>query len=264
MRKLLAFVALFCALSFTGVVSAQGDSTKTDTSKTTVAPTTTAATDTTKKTIVESGFRQQMKEKFIEGDYVWMTPVLLCFILGLAIAIERIIYLNMGSVNTTKLLSKIQGALNAGGIESAKNVCKSTPGPVANIFLQGLDQAPAGVEHVEKALVAHGGVEIAKMEKGLTWLSLFIALGPMLGFLGTVVGMIFAFDAIAAAGDISPNIVAGGMKVALLTTVAGLLVAIFLQIFFNYITSRIESLTGEMEESSIEFVELLEKSGTTK
>lgn len=270
MRKLLAFVAIFCTMSVLSVnlSYADPDSTDVDTTNTTTTTvdTTAATTPTTDGAteVKESGFTQMVKQKFIEGNYQWMTPVLFFLILGLAIAIERIIYLNMAAVNTKKLLKKVEGALSAGGVDEAKKVCQNTSGPVAGIFLQGLEKAHEGVEMSEKALVAYGGVEVARMEKGLTWLNLCIALAPMLGFMGTVVGMIFAFDAIEAAGDISPNIVAGGMKVALLTTVAGLMVAVVLQIFYNYVVSRIEALTGQMEEASIDFIDLLERTGTAK
>lgn len=203
--------------------------------------------------------QQTFKDRFIEGDPIWMSPVLLCLILGLAFVIERIIYLNMASTNTTKLLDKVEDAMKSGGLDSAKEVCRNTSGPVAGIFYQGLDRAHEGIDIAEKSIVAYGGVEVGRLERGLSWISLFIALAPMLGFLGTVIGMIFAFDQIAAANNISPSIVAGGIKVALLTTVFGLIVAIILQVFYNYLLSRIDSITGQMEEASIGLVDLLMK-----
>eukprot|EP01035_Chromulina_nebulosa_P034670 gene34670-46533_t len=164
---------------------------------------------------------QVIKDKFIEGDPIWMTPVLLCMIFGLAIAIERVLTLSLSSTNTKKFLANIEDALNTGGVEAAKEVCRNTRGPIASIFYQGLDRSHEGIDIVEKSVASYGSVQMGQMEKGLVWLNLFIALAPMLGFLGTVVGMIIAFDQIAAAGDISPTVVAGGIKIALLTTVAG-------------------------------------------
>ena len=203
--------------------------------------------------------QQTFKDRFIEGDPTWMAPVLLCLILGLAFVIERIIYLNMASTNTDKLLESVESAMKSGGVNAAKELCRNTKGPVAGIFYQGLDRASEGVEIAEKSIVAYGGVEVGRLERGLSWISLFIALAPMLGFLGTVIGMIFAFDQIAAANNISPAIVASGIKVALLTTVFGLIVAIILQVFYNYLLSRIDSITGQMEEASIGLVDLLMK-----
>ncbi|WKZ65382.1 MAG: MotA/TolQ/ExbB proton channel family protein [Flavobacteriales bacterium] len=212
----------------------------------------------------DSGTHQMLKQRFIEGDPIWMAPVLVCLILGLAIVIERIIYLNMASTNTNKLLGSVEDALKSGGIDGAKEVCRNTRGPIAGIFYQGLDRAHEGVDIAEKSIVAYGGVEVGRLERGLPWISLFIALAPMLGFLGTVIGMIFAFDQIAAANNISPAIVAGGIKVALLTTVFGLIVAIILQIFYNYLQSKIDSITGQMEEASIGLVDLLVKNNLSK
>jgi biopolymer transport protein ExbB len=212
----------------------------------------------------EVGGHQMFKQRFIEGDPIWMAPVLICMILGLAIVIERIIYLNMASTNTTKFLSSVEEALKSGGIDGAKEVCRNTRGPIAGIFYQGLDRVHEGVDMAEKSIVAYGGVDVGRLERGLPWISLFIALAPMLGFLGTVVGMIFAFDQIAAANNISPAIVASGIKVALLTTVFGLIVAIILQVFYNYLMSKIDSITGQMEEASITLVDMLVKRNLSK
>lgn len=205
----------------------------------------------------EKGLHQIFKTKFIEGGVPWMTPILILLIIGLAIVIERIIYLNMATSNTEKLLQKVEEALKNGGIESAKEVCRNTRGPVASIFYQGLDRYDQGLDVVEKSIVSYGSVQSANLERGLTWISLIIALAPMLGFLGTVVGMVGAFDAIEMAGDISPTIVAGGIKVALLTTIFGLIVAIVLQVFYNYLVSKIESLVNAMEDSSISMMDIL-------
>jgi biopolymer transport protein ExbB len=202
-------------------------------------------------------FHQVLKEKFIEGSPGFMAIVLLALVFGLAISIERIIYLSLASVNTTKLLKNVESALDSGGIDQAKEVVRNTRGPVASIFSEGLNRWNDGMEEVEKAIVSYGSVVTGRLESGVSWISLFIALAPMLGFLGTVIGMIQAFDDIAAAGDISPTIVASGIKVALLTTVFGLIVAIILQIFYNYIISKIESLVNDMEDTSISFVDML-------
>lgn len=202
---------------------------------------------------------QVIKDKFIEGGPMWMTPVLICLILGLAIAIERIITLTFSTTNTKKFLNSVEDALNTGGAEAAKEVCRNTRGPIASIFYQGLDRADEGIEVVEKSVVSYGSVQMGQMEKGLVWLSLFIALAPMLGFLGTVVGMIQAFDDIASAGDISPAVVAGGIKIALLTTVGGLIVAIILQIFYNAIVTKVDSLVNTMEDASISLIDMMVK-----
>lgn len=209
-------------------------------------------------------FTQQIKAKFIEGDPGFMALPLLCLILGLAIAIERIITLNLSTTNTTKLLAKVEDALESGGVEGAKEVTKSTRGPVASIFTQGLMRMSEGIEMVEKSVIAYGSVEMGRLERGLVWISLFISLAPMLGFMGTVIGMIAAFDAIQAAGDISPSLVAGGIKQALLTTVAGLIVAIILQLFYNYCVSKIDSIVNSMEDASISLVDLLVKHNLSK
>ncbi len=207
----------------------------------------------------EASFHQVIKDKFIEGDWKFMTPVLLCLIIGLSIAIERIITLNLATSNTDKLLATVEDALAKGGVEAAKEVTRNTKGPVASIFTQGLMRMSEGIDMVEKSIIAYGSVEMGRLEKGLVWVSLFIALAPMLGFMGTVIGMIGAFDAIEAAGDISPQIVANGIKVALLTTVAGLIVGIILQVFYNYLVSKIDGLVNQMEDASITLVDLLVK-----
>ena len=203
------------------------------------------------------GFHQELKKRFIEGGPGFMGIVLLCLILGLAIAIERIIFLNLSTTNTKKLAQDVEDALNSGGIEAAKEVCRNTRGPVASIYYQGLDRADESIEAAEKAVVAYGGVQMGQLEKNVSWVSLFIALAPMLGFMGTVIGMIQAFDRIEAAGDMQPSLVAGGIKVALLTTVFGLIVAIILQIFYNYIIAKIDSIVNDMEDASIILIDML-------
>jgi biopolymer transport protein ExbB len=204
-------------------------------------------------------FHQELKLRFIEGDPQFMGIVLVALILGLAIAIERIIYLNMATTNTKKLVASVDDALSSGGIEAAKEVCRNTKGPIASIFYQGLDRVDEGVEAAEKAVVSYGGVQMGLLEKNISWLSLFIALAPMLGFMGTVIGMIKAFDMIAVANDISPGVVAVVIKVALLTTVFGLIVAIILQIFYNFIVSKVDSIVNNMEDASIQLIDLLVK-----
>jgi biopolymer transport protein ExbB len=200
---------------------------------------------------------QLLKRYFIEGSWQFMSLVLICLILGLAFAIERVITLNIASTNTDKLLSKIEDALDNGGVSAAMDVCKSTQGPTASILHEGLKRADDGAEAVEKAIVSYGAVQMGLLERGLVWISLFISIAPMLGFMGTVIGMISAFDKIAEVGDISPQIVAGGIKVALLTTVFGLVVAIILQIFYNYIVSKIDGIVNRMEDASISIVDIL-------
>ncbi len=218
------------------------------------AETTAAAADEDTKS-----FHQVLKEKYIQGGAGWMTPVLICLILGMALVIERILYLNMATTNVKKLLDGIEDNVKNNNYEGAKELCRNTRGPVASIFYQGLDRINQGLENVEKAVTSYGGVQMARLENNLTWIGLFIALAPSFGFLGTVVGMVQAFDDIEKAGDISPTVVAGGMKVALLTTIFGLIVAIILQIFYNYILTKIESLVDQMEDGSISFMDILVK-----
>ena len=194
---------------------------------------------------------QAIKQKFLEGGAGWMTPVLLCLIFGLAIAIERILYLNLASINTKKFMAQIEEALKKGGVPAAMEIARNQRGPVASIYYQGLSRYGEGLEVVEKSVASYGSVQMGLMEKGLTWISLFIALSPMLGFMGTVVGMI------QAAGDVSATLVAGGIKVALLTTLAGLIAAVILQLFYNYIVSKIDTLVINMEDSSIILVDML-------
>jgi biopolymer transport protein ExbB len=203
------------------------------------------------------GFHQELKKRFIEGGPGFMGIVLVCLILGLAIAIERIIFLNLATTNSKKLAQSVEDALASGGAEAAKEVCRNTKGPVASIYYQGIDRLDEGIDAAEKAVVAYGGVQMGQLEKNVSWISLFIALAPMLGFMGTVIGMIQAFDKIEAAGDMQPSLVAGGIKVALLTTVFGLVVAIILQIFYNYIVAKIDSIVNDMEDASITLIDIL-------
>ena len=211
----------------------------------------------------ETGF-QELKEKFIQGDWKFMSFVLICLILGLAFCLERIITLNIATTNTDKLLSRIDDNLRSGDLNGAMEVCKSTPGPTASVLYEGLKASNKGPEAVEKAIVSYGSVQMGHLEKGLVWISLFIAIAPMLGFMGTVIGMIQAFDDIQAAGDLSPTVVAGGIKVALLTTVFGLIVAIILQILYNYIVSKVDGIVNKMEDSTIALVDIMAQNNIIK
>ena len=200
---------------------------------------------------------QVLMQKFLEGGWAWMMPVLVCLVIGLAVAIERMLYLSFSNINTKKFITKFEETLNNEGVEAAKDLCRNTKGPVASIYYQGLDRLEQGMDAVEKAVVSYGSVQTGQMESGLSWIGLFIALAPMLGFMGTVVGMIEAFDQIQAAGDISPTVVAGGFKVALLSTLMGLIAAVILQLFYNYIISKIDNLVNAMEDASITLVDIL-------
>lgn len=257
------FLAVASLMAFTAQYASAQDEAVTSDSVEVVAAETDAVTEVTQEdteaAAAEVPIHQAIKTKFIEGGAGFMATIIACLIFGLAIAIERIIYLNMASTNTEKLLKKVEDALNEGGVEAAKEVCRNTRGPVASIFYQGLLRMDQGVEVVEKTITSYGSVQMGLLEGGLSWITLFIATAPMLGFMGTVIGMILAFDNIQAAGDISPNLVAGGMKVALITTVGGLIVAIVLQIFYNYLISKVDSIVLSMEDASISLVDMLVK-----
>ena len=247
----------------TDVVSMEGDSASTDTVVAEVTePVSTEVAESAadiEETREVLSFHQTVKRYFIEGGAAFMSSVLICLILGLALSIERIIYLNLATTNTKKLVNEIDGSLEKGGVDAAKEICRNTPGPVATIFRQGLDRSSGSYEEVAKAIEDYGSVEMSKLERGLSWISLFIALAPMLGFMGTVIGMISAFDDIAEANTINASIVAGGIKIALITTVSGLIVAIILQVFYNYILSKIDGIVLDMEEASMDLVDLLYK-----
>jgi biopolymer transport protein ExbB len=210
----------------------------------------------------ESEGFQVLKKNFIDGDWRFMAIVLICLILGLAFCIERIITLNLASTNTDKLLSRIGERLEAGDVEGAKEVAKSTPGPTASVLYEGLRHSSEGPDAEEKAIVSYGSVQMGLLERGLVWISLFIAIAPMLGFMGTVIGMIQAFNRIETVGDLSPAVVAGGIKVALLTTVFGLVVAIILQILYNYIVNKIDGIVNRMEDASIALVDIMATNNT--
>ncbi len=240
MRKLFVLIGVFAFASFNGAVDMMAQETE------------------------SAGGFQILKQYFIEGDWKFMSLVLICLILGLAFCIERIITLNIATTNTDKLLAGVDERLAENDMEGAMDVLRSTSGPTASVLLEGMKNANKGPEAVEKAIVAYGGVQMGLLEKGLVWISLFIAIAPMLGFMGTVIGMIQAFDRIEAVGDLSPSVVAGGIKVALLTTVFGLVTAIILQILYNYIVNKIDGIVGKMEDASIGIVDILAKNNVFK
>ena len=258
MKKIFMFLAVMGAMAFSAQNAvAQDEQAAEPTAVEAAAP----VADETMDGPEEVPMHQALKTKFIEGGAGFMALVIACLILGLALCIERILYLSFSKTNSKKLLAKIEAALAEGGVEAATDVCRNTRGPIASIFTQAFLRLADGqsLDEIEKSVVSYGGVEASKMEQNLSWISLFIAIAPSLGFLGTVIGMIQAFDAIMVAGDMSPAVVAGGMKVALITTVGGLIVAVILQIFFNYILSQVESLTIDMEDASISLMDILVK-----
>ena len=218
----------------------------------TVAPAIDAETE-----IAGDSIHYVLMQKFLEGGWGWMLPILVVLVLGMAIAIERILFLSLSTINTKKFVAEVEAALNEGGVEAAKELCRNTKGPIASIFYQGLDRYHLGLDAVEKAVVSYGSVQTGQLESGLGWLSLFISLAPSLGFMGTVVGLVQSFDSIQAAGDISPALVAGGMKVALLTTLLGLIAAMVLQVFYNYVIVKIDGMVNEMEDASISLTDIL-------
>ena len=209
--------------------------------------------------VEEGGIHKEIKTKYIEGGADFMSLVSIALVIGLAFCIERIVYLSLAEVNTKKLMANLEAALEKGDVEGAKKIARDTRGPVASICYQGLMRIDEGLDVVERSVVSYGGVQAGYLEKGCSWITLFIAMSPSLGFLGTVIGMVMAFDDIQAAGDISPTVVAGGMKVALITTIFGIVAALVLQIFYNYILSKIEALTAAMEESSITLLDMIMK-----
>ena len=254
MKKIFMFLAVMGLMTFTAqyAFAQEGDSLATTDSSEMVAfePMDEA---TVEEAPAEAPMHQEIKRLFIEGGAGFMATIIACLVFGLAVAIERIIYLNLASTNTEKLLKKVEDALNNGGVEAAKDVCRNTRGPVASIFYQGLLRYDKGVEEVEKSITSYGSVQMGQLEGGLSWITLFIAVA------GTVIGMIQAFDEIQRAGDISPTLVAGGMKVALITTVGGLIVAIILQILYNYLISKVDSIVLSMEDASIALVDMIVK-----
>ena len=210
-------------------------------------------------TVEEAGMYKNLKTKFIEGSAGFMALVAIALVIGLAFCIERIIYLSLADVNVKSMIEGVEAKVNANDIEGAKAIARDTRGPIASIYYQGLMRIDEGIDAVEKSAVAYGAVQASNLEKGCSWITLFIGMAPSLGFLGTVIGMVQAFDDIQAAGDISPTVVAGGMKVALLTTIFGIVVALILQVFYNYILAKIEGLTAQMEDSTISLLDIVTK-----
>lgn len=264
MKKLFALVAVIAMLGFGAYQNAFALGESAGTSNFEIVSPTQDAGDVSSQPGEGQEIHKQIKAKFIEGGAQFMGAVLLTLIFGLALAIERIIYLNLATTNTDKLLKKVEDALEEGGVEAAKEVCRNTRGPVASIFYQGLDRYDEGIEQAEKSVIAYGSVQMGLLEKNLSWIALFIAIAPMLGFMGTVIGMIDAFDKIRIAGTVSAQLVAGGIQIALITTVSGLIVAVILQIFYNYILSKIDGLVNSMEDSSISLIDLLVKYNVKK
>ena len=270
MKKLFAIIAMFGVFAFGATQSmiAQTDSVAVADSSAVVdsaAVDTAAIVETEEATeevaapIEEESIHKELKTKFIEGDAGFMSLVAIALVFGLAFCIERIIYLSLAEIDSKKLMAQIEERLNAGDVEGAKTICRNTRGPIASICYQGLMRFDDGVEDVERSVTAYGSVQASYLEQGCSWITLFIAMAPSLGFLGTVIGMVMAFDDIQAAGDISPTIVAGGMKVALITTIFGIIVALILQTFYNYILSKIESITANMEEATISLLDMCMK-----
>jgi len=247
MKKLFAIIAVIGALTFATVptVSAQE-----------AAPTTEQVAENAS---ADGGIHKELKTKFIEGTASFMSLVSIALVIGLAFCIERIIYLSLAEINTKKFIESIESDLESGDLEAAKERARNTRGPVASIYYQGLMRVNEGLDVVERSVVSYGGVQAGYLEKGCSWITLFIAMAPSLGFLGTVIGMVSAFDKIQLVGDISPTVVAGGMKVALITTIFGLIVALILQLFYNYVLAKIESITSDMEDSSISLLDMVIK-----
>ena len=269
MKKLFSLLAMAFLLTFAVTITAFGQNeaqpAATDSSASTTqtvdtaatTPSTTSMKAPTDEVQQKKAFHYILKEKFIEGGPGFMATILLCLIFGLGLVIEKIIYLTMSTTNSSKLLDQINEKLDKEGPKAAMELCRNTRGPIASIFYQGLNKYDEGVDMVEKSLTSYGSVAIGNLERGLQWISLFIALAPSLGFLGTVIGMVQAFDKIAIVGEMSPAVVAGGMKVALLTTILGLIVAMILQVFYNYILVKIENIVVDMEDSSISFLDII-------
>lgn len=220
--------------------------------------------DSTMMPVESEGFHKTLKVKYIEGNAGFMSFVALVLVLGLAFCIERIIYLTLSEINAKKLMTDLEPLIMKGDIEGAKTICRNTRGPVASICYQGLMRIDESMDDVERSITSYGSVQAANLEKGCSWITLFIAMAPSLGFLGTVIGMVMSFEQIQMAGDISPTIVAAGMKVALITTIFGLIAALIMQVFYNYILSKIEHITSQMEESAITLLDIIMKYKLTR
>jgi biopolymer transport protein ExbB len=238
MKKLFAIVAMLGVFSFGSTAMAQ---------------------EAEVASVEGQSIHKTLKRYFIEGSASFMSLVAIALVIGLAFCVERIIYLSLAEINTKKFIGKVEEALEKGDVEAAKDIARNTRGPIASIYYQGLARIDQGLDQVERSVVSYGGVQAGYLEKGCSWITLFIAMAPSLGFLGTVIGMVQAFDTIQQVGDISPTVVAGGMKVALITTIFGIVVALILQLFYNYVLTKIESINSDMEDSSVTLLDLISK-----
>ena len=272
-QKIAFFVISFLLMSATPVM-AQGENAQKAQTEAAAAALDTSAIDTTSllldeaaaemddsTAVADGGAYTQLKKKFTDGGVWFMSLVALCLIIGLAFCIERIIYLTMSEIDAKKFMVRLEEKLKTEGVEAAKDLCRNTRGPIASICYQGLLRIDSSMEEVERSVNSYASVQVGKMEKGCSWITLFIAMAPSLGFLGTVIGMVMAFDQIEIAGDIGPTIVASGMKVALITTIFGIIVALILQLFYNYVLSKIDHLTAQMEESAITLMDIIKSCG---
>lgn len=277
MKRQIALLAMAAMMACGTAANAQQD-TKTDSIETVATKDSSAAqataTDSVDDTMIDAaegdggdaliseggtGFHKELKTKFIEGNAGFMSLVALALVIGLAFCIERIIYLTLSEINAKKFMGDLSARVEAGDIDGAKQMCRETRGPVASICYQGLERVGENIDNIERSVVSYGSVQSANLERGCSWITLFITMAPSLGFLGTVIGMVMAFEQIRTAGDISPTIVAAGMKVALITTIFGIIVALVLQVFYNYIVSKIEHITSQMEESAITLLDAIMK-----
>ena len=261
MKKLFAIVAVMGVLTFGSTQLAKAQDAPAAEQTEQAAPAVEAAADEAAAPVVveEGGIHKELKIKYIEGSAFFMSFISIALVIGLAFCVERIIYLSLAEINTKKFMAAIEAAMEKGDVEGAKDIARNTRGPIASIYYQGLMRLDQGLDVVEKSVVSYGGVQAGYLEKGCSWITLFIAMSPSLGFLGTVIGMVQAFDKIQQVGDISPTVVAGGMKVALITTIFGLIAALILQVFYNYILSKIEALTSDMEDSSVTLLDMVVK-----
>ena len=272
-QKIAFFVISFLLMSVTPVM-AQGENAQKAQTEAAAAALDTSAIDTTSllldeaaaemddsTAVADGGAYTQLKKKFTDGGVWFMSLVALCLIIGLAFCIERIIYLTMSEIDAKKFMVRLEEKLKTEGVEAAKDLCRNTRGPIASICYQGLLRIDSSMEEVERSVNSYASVQVGKMEKGCSWITLFIAMAPSLGFLGTVIGMVMAFDQIEIAGAIGPTIVASGMKVALITTIFGIIVALILQLFYNYVLSKIDHLTAQMEESAITLMDIIKSCG---
>ena len=271
-QKIAFFVISFLLMSVTPVMAQEATAQKAQTEA--AAALDTSAIDTTSllldeavaemddsTAVADGGAYTQLKKKFTDGGVGFMSLVALCLIIGLAFCIERIIYLTLSEIDAKKFMVRLEEKLKTEGVEAAKDLCRNTRGPIASICYQGLLRIDSSMEEVERSVSSYASVQVGKMEKGCSWITLFIAMAPSLGFLGTVIGMVMAFDQIEIAGDIGPTIVASGMKVALITTIFGIIVALILQLFYNYVLSKIDHLTAQMEESAITLMDIIKSCG---